>query len=94
VANSARVVWDQQTALQLLIDAHTAAHVGVRGLRRHTVKLGEPGEVLASHAGASGASGPKYKTPRHVAFLDAMPKTLIGKIIKKELRRMAAEQFG
>jgi long-chain acyl-CoA synthetase len=36
----------------------------------------------------------KYKTPRHVTFLDAMPKTLIGKIIKKELRRMAAEQFG
>ncbi|MFW5924702.1 MAG: class I adenylate-forming enzyme family protein [Myxococcota bacterium] len=31
----------------------------------------------------------KYKTPRRVVFLDAMPKTLIGKIIKKELRRMA-----
>ncbi|MFW6050041.1 MAG: class I adenylate-forming enzyme family protein [Myxococcota bacterium] len=36
----------------------------------------------------------KYKTPRHVVFLDAMPKTLIGKIIKKELRRMAAEAHG
>lgn len=36
----------------------------------------------------------KYKTPRHVVFLDAMPKTLIGKIIKKELRQRAAEQFG
>jgi long-chain acyl-CoA synthetase len=36
----------------------------------------------------------KYKSPRHVVFLDAMPKTIIGKIIKKELRRMAAESFG
>ena len=33
----------------------------------------------------------KYKTPRQVRFLDAMPKTLIGKIVKKDLRRMAQE---
>jgi long-chain acyl-CoA synthetase len=31
----------------------------------------------------------KYKTPKHVEFLDAMPKTNIGKIQKKELRRLA-----
>lgn len=31
----------------------------------------------------------KYKTPRFVEFLSAMPKTNIGKIQKKELRKMA-----
>jgi long-chain acyl-CoA synthetase len=31
----------------------------------------------------------KYKCPRHVVFLDAMPKTPIGKIQKKELRKLA-----
>ena len=28
----------------------------------------------------------KYKTPRHVRFLDSLPKSPIGKILKKELR--------
>jgi long-chain acyl-CoA synthetase len=31
----------------------------------------------------------KYKTPKHVEFVDAMPKTNIGKIQKKELRKLA-----
>ncbi|RJP70177.1 MAG: long-chain-fatty-acid--CoA ligase [Candidatus Abyssobacteria bacterium SURF_17] len=34
----------------------------------------------------------KYKCPRRVEFLDAMPKTPIGKIQKKELRKLAAQQ--
>lgn len=36
----------------------------------------------------------KYQTPRHVEFLSAMPKTPIGKIQKKELRKLAAARFG
>jgi len=33
----------------------------------------------------------KYKCPRNIRFLDAMPKTPIGKIQKKELRKMTEE---
>ena len=36
----------------------------------------------------------KYKTPRRVEFLSAMPKTNIGKIQKKELRAMMREKLG
>ena len=32
----------------------------------------------------------KYKTPKFVEFIDAMPKTTIGKIQKKELRKLGA----
>ncbi len=35
----------------------------------------------------------KYKTPRYVEFVPALPKTSIGKIQKKELRRAAAEKY-
>ncbi len=35
----------------------------------------------------------KYKTPRHVEFLTALPKTTIGKIQKKELRKLARENL-
>ena len=31
----------------------------------------------------------KYKCPRHVRFVDALPKSPIGKILRKELRRLA-----
>ena len=36
----------------------------------------------------------KYKTPKHVEFLEAMPKTNIGKIQKKELRKLAQTRAG
>lgn len=48
-------------------------------------------EALIAHAQANLA---KYKTPRWVEFLGAMPKTNIGKIQKKELRRLAKEKLG
>jgi len=35
----------------------------------------------------------KYKTPRYVEFVTELPKTSIGKIQKKELRRAAAEKY-
>ncbi|HVU04579.1 MAG TPA: long-chain fatty acid--CoA ligase [Polyangiaceae bacterium] len=47
-------------------------------------------EELIGHSQASLA---KYKTPRWVEFVSAMPKTTIGKIQKKELRRLAREKF-
>lgn len=34
----------------------------------------------------------KYKTPRAVAFLEALPKSPIGKILKRELREMARRE--
>jgi long-chain acyl-CoA synthetase len=36
----------------------------------------------------------KYKTPRYVEFVDSLPKTGLGKIQKKEVRKLAAERFG
>jgi long-chain acyl-CoA synthetase len=30
----------------------------------------------------------KYKSPRHIRFLESLPKSPIGKILKKELRRL------
>jgi len=35
----------------------------------------------------------KYKTPRYVEFVSALPRTSIGKIQKKELRRAAAQKY-
>jgi long-chain acyl-CoA synthetase len=35
----------------------------------------------------------KYKTPRYVELVDQLPKTTIGKIQKKEIRKMAAARF-
>ena len=31
----------------------------------------------------------KYKCPRRIRFLDSLPKSPIGKILKKELRRLS-----
>jgi long-chain acyl-CoA synthetase len=36
----------------------------------------------------------KYKTPKYVAFVSSLPKTNIGKIQKKEIRKMAVARFG
>jgi long-chain acyl-CoA synthetase len=36
----------------------------------------------------------KYKSPRHVWIVPALPKTNIGKIQKKQLRQLAAERVG
>jgi long-chain acyl-CoA synthetase len=35
----------------------------------------------------------KYKTPRYVEIVDQLPKTTLGKIQKKELRKLAAAKF-
>ncbi len=35
----------------------------------------------------------KYKTPKYVEFVDNLPKTGLGKIQKKEIRKMAAAKF-
>jgi long-chain acyl-CoA synthetase len=47
-------------------------------------------EEIIAHCQASLA---KYKTPRYVEFVPSLPKTGIGKIQKKELRRLAAVRF-
>jgi long-chain acyl-CoA synthetase len=47
-------------------------------------------EQIVSHCQASLA---KYKTPKHVEFVTALPRTGIGKIQKKELRKIATERF-
>ena len=36
----------------------------------------------------------RYKTPKDVVFLDALPKNPIGKILKKDLREMAKQSSG
>ena len=48
-------------------------------------------EALLEHCRASLA---KYKTPRYVEFVATLPKTNIGKIQKKELRKLAKEKYG
>jgi len=47
-------------------------------------------EEIIAHCQASLA---KYKTPRYVEFVGTLPKTGIGKIQKKELRKMASSRF-
>ncbi len=32
---------------------------------------------------------PTYKTPKVVQFIDALPKNLMGKVLRAELRKMA-----
>jgi long-chain acyl-CoA synthetase len=46
-------------------------------------------ESLISHCQSHLA---KYKCPRRVEFIDSMPKNPIGKIQKKELRKLAAQE--
>jgi long-chain acyl-CoA synthetase len=48
-------------------------------------------EEVVAHCQANLA---KYKTPRHVEFVTALPKTGIGKIQKKEIRKLASARFG
>jgi len=47
-------------------------------------------DVLVHHCQETLA---KYKTPRYVEFLPALPKTTIGKIQKKELRKMMSAKY-
>jgi acyl-coenzyme A synthetase/AMP-(fatty) acid ligase len=47
-------------------------------------------DELIAHCQASLA---KYKTPKYLEFMTALPKTTIGKIQKKELRKWAAQKF-
>ena len=47
-------------------------------------------EEIIAHCQANLA---KYKTPRYVEFTDKLPKTGLGKIQKKELRKIAAGRF-
>jgi len=30
----------------------------------------------------------KFKSPSHITFIESLPKSLVGKILKKELRKM------
>jgi acyl-CoA synthetase (AMP-forming)/AMP-acid ligase II len=49
------------------------------------------GEGLIAHCRARIAS---YKKPRHVVFVDALPKNASGKVLKRELReRIAAGEL-
>jgi acyl-coenzyme A synthetase/AMP-(fatty) acid ligase len=48
-------------------------------------------EEVARHCQSNLA---KYKTPRYVEFVPALPKTNIGKIQKKEIRKLAVARFG
>ncbi len=47
-------------------------------------------EELIAHCQANLA---KYKTPRYVEFVETLPRTTLGKIQKKEIRKMAAAKF-
>lgn len=47
-------------------------------------------EALIAHCQASLA---KYKTPRYVELMSALPKTPIGKVQKKELRKWASDKL-
>jgi long-chain acyl-CoA synthetase len=47
-------------------------------------------EELVAHCQANLA---KYKTPRYVAFVDELPRTSLGKIQKKEVRKLAVARF-
>jgi len=40
------------------------------------------------------ASLAKYKAPRYVEFVADLPRTSLGKIQKKEIRKMAGARFG
>ena len=35
-----------------------------------------------------------YKVPRQIAFMDALPKSAVGKILRRELRAMEAKKEG
>jgi long-chain acyl-CoA synthetase len=48
-------------------------------------------EELIAHCQANLA---KYKTPRYVEFVEMLPRTTLGKIQKKEIRKLAAAKFG
>jgi acyl-CoA synthetase (AMP-forming)/AMP-acid ligase II len=49
------------------------------------------GPELVAHVGASLAG---FKKPKHVVFVEALPVNAAGKVLKAELRRLAAEHLG
>ena len=58
-------------------------------LRAFVVKSGDVDEdALKAHAKDNLA---RYKVPREVVFLDELPRNPTGKILKRELREMAAD---
>ena len=50
------------------------------------VKKGEVTEQELLEFGKKNLTG--YKRPRHVQFVDELPKSNVGKILRKELRKM------
>ena len=57
-------------------------------------EVGSPSERGRAHRSIADLGLRKYKTPKHVEFVEALPKTSIGKIQKKELRKLAQSLMG
>ena len=70
-------------------DPHWGEAVCAVVVRRPGVEV--EADDLVDHARSRLAG---FKKPRHVLFVDALPVNASGKIVKAELRRMAAERLG
>jgi long-chain acyl-CoA synthetase len=84
-----RVPAVQEAAVVGVPDPLMGEEVCAYVVKRSGVEL--TAEELIAHCQANLA---KYKSPKYVEFVDSLPKTSIGKISKKEVRRLAAAKYG
>jgi long-chain acyl-CoA synthetase len=91
------------TVEKILMEHPSVAEVGVAGIP-HPEKMGQealkawvvkaPGtevtvEELVEHCGTKLAP---YEVPRRISFVEELPKTTVGKILRRELVRMETEE--
>lgn len=78
----------QECAVVGLPDARLGEEVVAYVVPRPGATISEDAVIALCREGLA-----KYKTPKHVKIVDALPKNPIGKILKKDLRSRAVEDF-
>jgi long-chain acyl-CoA synthetase len=95
-------VWPREVE-ECIADHPKVLDVGVAGIpdakRGETVKtwvVVKPGETLTAEEikGWCGEKLAKYKVPTHIEFREELPKTTVGKILRRELVRQHKEESG
>jgi acyl-CoA synthetase (AMP-forming)/AMP-acid ligase II len=56
--------------------------------------LNDVGQIASGRLDKNGWKPLPYKVPRHITFIEALPKSAVGKILRKELRPQSSAAIG